>query len=114
MPLCADTFPELSIREMYDDFKGRYPDHCDERISFVKLGEEECEVCLTHEEHMKTQHNEEDEEGNTCGEYQVVSVHKTNAARSREMYKNENAKETNIGDTYFSADMQKVIMLYLV
>ena len=39
------------------------------------------------------------------------SVHKTNAARSREMYKNDNAKETNIEDAYFSADMQKVIML---
>ena len=66
---------------------------------------------MTHDEHMKNQHNEEDEEGNTCDECQAFSVHKTNAARSREMYKNDNAKETNIEDAYFSADMQKAIML---
>ena len=62
--------------EMYDDFKGKHPGCCcyetyrkavaDEKISFVKLGEEECEECMTYEQHLKTHENDEDEERRAC------------------------------------------------
>ena len=29
-------------------------------------------MCLTLDEHMKNQHNDEDEEGNTCDECQAI------------------------------------------
>ena len=60
--------PELSVRIMHDDFKPLYPNinvHYTTylrglRISFAKLGEEECEMCIEHDHHQlrdKTRYN---------------------------------------------------------
>ena len=65
--------PELMIKFLFGDFKERHPEIkvLNDRykkevvrmnISFVKLGEEECEHCIMYENHE----HDNLEEGNTC------------------------------------------------
>ena len=58
---CSPT--QLPIRFMNSDFKRKHPGNDKSeyetyrrsmKISFTKLGEEECERCAAHEEHLKT------------------------------------------------------------
>jgi len=54
--------PEITITEMFHDYNSKHPKKCSydsyrkvvdkENISFCKLGEEECEVCLLHANHV--------------------------------------------------------------
>ena len=77
-------------------------------ISFVKLGEEECEYCIMYEQH---EHDGNDEIGNTCKKYDGWKLHVERAKVSRELYRVDAALEPSPSSAYFSADMQKVIML---
>ena len=64
--------PEFTISDMFSDFKEKYPDksvHYSSyyrvvrmKISFVKLGEEECQVCDSHEHHHIHVHKEDGKE----------------------------------------------------
>ena len=65
--------PEFTISGMFNDFKEKYPDKSvhyssyyravsDMEISFVKLGEEECEICDSHEHHLIDVHKEDGKE----------------------------------------------------
>ena len=70
--------PEFNISSMFEDFKVKNPDtviHYSSyhairswKISFVKLGEEECEKCNAHEHHLIDVHQEDEKElKKTCG-----------------------------------------------
>ena len=61
------VLPEHSVSSMHKDFIAWYPDdrisysYCQNKvksfnISFVKLGEEECEICKLHITHLKVEH----------------------------------------------------------
>ena len=78
------------------------------KISFTKLGEEECETCLQHAEHEKS-HTEEMVDCPECLRWQK---HKQSALQSRLRYK-EDAETSSWpdGTSVRSADLQKVIML---
>ena len=73
-------------------------------ISFAKLGEEECEVCIKHELHTCISPIEIPWE--ECSQYEN---HKVKAIKGRELYKKnaEHNQENNI----FSVDLKKVVML---
>lgn len=109
--------PELTITGMHKDFKAKYPNVsvCDEtyrkivddmNISFAKLGEEECEVCLLYNSH---EHDNEDVQ--ECTKCIGWRVHNERARQARSCYIAD--KEAQIDRDYpvFSTDMQKVIML---
>ena len=89
-------------------------------ISFVKLGEEECERCDLHKRHLETHKLEEvpndGKENNkrtydnceSCGDF--ISQIKT-ASQARESYRRDKDRELNDDELITSVDMKKVIML---
>jgi len=110
--------PELTIKYLFDDFKERHPEIkvsydrykkevARMNISFVKLGEEECEDCIMYENH---EHGNI-EEGNPCETCNSWKAHVERAKVSRKLYKEDAALESTPSKAYFSVDMQKVIML---
>ncbi|KAK4887418.1 hypothetical protein RN001_003689 [Aquatica leii] len=79
-------------------------------ISFAHLGHEECEICENHKLH-DVSHSRENLDPNykICKSWQV---HKEKYTNAREAYKEDVKKSKMISDTlFFSADLQKVIML---
>ena len=76
-------------------------------ISFVKLGEEECEHCIMYENHE----HDNLEEGNTCETCDSQKVHAEKAKVSRKLYKEDAELESAPSKAYFSIEIQKVIML---
>ena len=107
--------PEISVRDMHQDYAARYPQHhCSYEfyrktvksmnISFVKLGEEECELCLQHEVHKKDCSAEE------CDVCRSWSLHIESARTSRMHYKTDLDKD-DADEVFLSCDMQKIIML---
>ena len=123
---------DITIKFMHADYKDNHPgiDKCeyetyrktvsDLNISFTKLGEEECEKCTAHEEHLQTpgHHGEGGgglvEDGNAPGECDVCREwreHKDRAKASREMYQDNSKQEWPAECCVRSVDLQKVIML---
>ena len=76
-------------------------------ISFVKLGEEECEDCIMYENH---EHGNL-EEGNAVENCDSWKAHVERANVSRKLYKEDAGLEPTPSKAYFSVDMQKAIML---
>ena len=91
-------------------------------ISFVKLGEEECESCKLHSINLKDvrlfvkrcrssyrrSRWKEKKECNTCDNY---TTHISKAIEARSMYKAEKDRKWEPNEVVISVDMQKVIML---
>ena len=80
------------------------------RISFTKLGHEECELCesfsLHSAEHTRDNLNQ------TCDVCIKWQNHIRKAGESRQEYRNDSATENrNLSHVMFCADLQKVIML---
>ena len=122
--------PEFNVSGMYKDFCTSNPvkisyNYYNKKvkkmnISFVKLGEEECERCDLHERHLETHKPEEvpndGKENNkrtydnceSCGDF--ISHIKT-ASQARESYRRDKDRELNDDELIASVDMQKVIML---
>ena len=120
--------PELTIQSMLNDYNSRrekntsYSKYQTEirkmNISFAKLGEERCEKCMEHQEHVKDVHsnvkNVETDDGESiypeictiCIEY---NHHIDNANSTGNEYKKD--KEGDPDKAYYSVDMQKVMML---
>ena len=71
-------------------------------ISFTKLGEEECEVCLSHSHHICPLPG-------MCEECTSFEKHQKTANITRKMYKKDSSNNQN--NDKFSADLQKVVML---
>ncbi|KAL2102709.1 hypothetical protein ACEWY4_001877 [Coilia grayii] len=109
---------DITIKSMYDDFKQN--NRCSYEtyrkainnlnIGFTKLGEEECEVCLRHNIHMK-QHEVVSTAGGGCETCQKWEVHHYHAIRGREHYRMDAEKEEEVHSVVRSVDLQKVIML---
>jgi hypothetical protein len=78
-------------------------------ISFTKLGEEQCEVCVVHEAHAKT-HGSDDEKAG-CTECIAWQRHFDKAERGRELYREDAMRRFGEDFSYRSVDLQKVIML---
>ena len=76
-------------------------------ISFVTLGEEECEDCIMYENH---EHGNI-EEGNTCKTCDSWKAHVESAKVSRKLCKEDTELESTPSKAYFSIGMQKVIVL---
>jgi len=113
---------DITIETMHKDFSARHKDiKCSYElyrtvvktlnISFTKLGHEECEVCEFFNLHNPL--HKKDTLDTDCASCQTWSDHIRKATATREEYVRD--KEVNITrDTnhlFFSADLQKVIML---
>lgn len=79
-------------------------------ISFAHLGHEECEVCENHKLHNVSHSRENlDLDCEICKSWQI---HKKKFTVARKAYKEDVKKSKIVSDTlFFSADLQKVIML---
>ena len=107
---------EISIKSMYDDFKSTHSlDKCSYEtyckivaelgISFTKLGEEQCDVCLLHDLHLPCKDAQACE---ACAEWQQ---HIDNAKTARGLYQSDAAREQQDECAIISTDMQKVMLL---
>ena len=112
---------EITITLMHDDFKEKFPDKkCsfttyrdtvrNMNISFIKLGEEECEICLRRQ--IQCPNGAKQNEGQlcTCEVCAHYKIHIESANRARERYKADAVKDGN-ETSVKSVDLQKVIML---
>ena len=110
--------PELTSYGMYDDFNTKHPGVCAietyrkkiraMNISFVKLGEEECEDCVEFKQHQQNQRHEDGEE---CAKCKNHDKHLEMARIGRAMYRQDKEREVGDNEVVISSDMQKVIML---
>lgn len=109
--------PELTITDMHKDFKDKYPNVsvCYEtyrkvvdemNISFAKLGEEECELCLVFNSH---EHDNEDVQ--LCSKCSSWREHNERARKARERYIADKEALADNDCPVLSTDMQKVLML---
>ena len=116
-PLRRYLPPEITIRDMHQDFIAKYPGHkcsyeiyrtvvSSMKISFVKLGEEECELCLMHETHKNNNCTE-----TACQSCSLWSDHMQAAQISRRHYQDDAERTVEDNEAVLSVDMQKVIML---
>ncbi|XP_050304070.1 uncharacterized protein LOC126741611 isoform X1 [Anthonomus grandis grandis] len=103
---------------MNKDFIARNPDitcNCNsfwiilkkKNISFTKLGHEECELCEIFE---NDEHGKENLDP-SCEICQKYTIHSKKAEQSRALYKEDANKINPKNEVYYSADLQKVIML---
>lgn len=112
---------DITIKEMHEDFKSKYSTHISYdlyrsvlrsmKISFTKLGNEECEQCEEYGIHKST-HGISDNETGECNDCQSYQKHKNQYTNARLEYQQDS--ELSINDTstaYYSADLQKVVML---
>ena len=112
--------PELSLKEMYEDFNAKHPNICKKEryrkvlksmnISFGKLGEEECEVCTAHKAHMENQQHV-DEDMNNCSACTEMSHHLEKSRIVRHKYTYDKERSLDDDEVVVSVDMQKIIML---
>ena len=104
--------PELTIKFLFDDFKERHPEIkvsydrykkevARMNISFVKLGEEECEDCIMYENH---EHDNIEEE-NTCETCDSWKAHAEREKDLRKFYKEDAELESTPSKAYFSIDI---------
>ena len=108
--------PELTVRDMYKDFAQKYPSvagyHTYRKmvssmnISFVKLGEEECEECMLYQKH-----HHGDSQNETCVDCDNWKKHVERARISRKHYQDDALTDHDPTVAIMSVDMQKVIML---
>jgi hypothetical protein len=107
----------LTIREMHNNFKEKYPSSLcsyttyrnvvnENNISFTKLGEEQCETCMLHQLHPK--HTNEEQLCEHCLNWEQ---HIKSATEARHAYKDDGEKLHDPNHRIVSVDMQKVIML---
>ena len=94
-------------------------------ISFVKLGEEECERCDLHDKHLEDIHkldkhelsnpDENEKYGKPifvdCADCVDFEFHINTATEARERYREEKNREWTDNEKVESVDMQEVIML---
>ena len=125
--------PEFTASSMFNDFNERHPEHEIHystyyravramKISFVKLGEEECEMCDEHEHHLIDVHIEEVKElkktrgtslpkHDNCDKCNEYGKHVVLAIEAREHYNEDAQKTLCTNEIIMSVDLQKVMML---
>ena len=127
--------PEFDCCAMHRDYVKEHPENVVSyayyskmvkslNISFVKLGEEECELCELHSNHLKETEKiamEGDEpvckkkKGNEkrvvdgCAVCSTFSKHTETSNRSREEYKHDKERKVQDNEVVISTDMQQVL-----
>ena len=110
---------QLSIAEMHRDYLVSGGSHSYEiyrkevklkNISLAKLGEEECENCLIHNDH-KCPGSDSTTTSVECHHCNEHDQHLKRSALSRHYYQIDAAKNNSTVESIFSVDLQKVIML---
>lgn len=112
---------DVNITLMYQDFKTKYP-NCQfsyylyrevvssMKISFAKLGHEQCWVCESFDLHSKlSSHKKDDVLDSNCEECSKFVVHKKKYTSARKHYQADSSTATN-EPVVVSADLQKVIL----
>lgn len=113
---------EISATYMYNGFKEKFPEmHCsydhyreilkNMNISFVKLRNEECEICETYNQHIKSNMDHKNQHLYACNICMKWSEYHERFTNSREIYKLHSKNNGDIEHVIVSADLQKVIML---
>ena len=128
--------PEFDCRFMHRDYIEEFPEYTVSyayyykvlkslNISFVKLGEEECEKCELQSKHLLHEHPELDviepetkrrktvdkRSVDGCETCMIFKVHIDIANRCREEYKKDKERKLEEKEVVVSTDMQKVVML---
>ena len=116
----------MTVVEMYSNYREKHPDEkvCYEsyqktfvsmKVSFTKLGEEECEVCETFKQHKCPKNRYEvediDNDEKTCETCKKHKNHHERAKISREVYRKDASLNKTSEGAYLSMDMQKILML---
>ena len=91
----------------------------EKNISFAKLGTEECENCLEFDEHpcSRNRNNktpppqQQQQQQQICEVCVAHELHVTNDKNARMAYKSDSSKVNTVEESYFSVDLQKVVML---
>lgn len=107
---------EVTVRAMHEEFKKEKQSEMSYdtfnqifksmNISMATLGHEECEICETHELHMKICTCE-----TTCEISQAYRSHKDKYTKARIEYQKDSHSQHGRDEIFLSADLQKVIML---
>jgi len=109
--------PDLTITATHNDFKQRHPTVTvgyetyrkvvdDLNISFAKLGEEECELCI-----MYTRHDHDNQDIELCSKCTEWREHNDRARLARVNYLADKDTPNDKNCARFTTDMQKIIML---
>lgn len=111
---------DITIKQMHKDYLFKFNNPCsydlyrkivvnDKKISFTKLGHEECETCeeFTLHEKNHTKENLDDQ----CDRCQLWSKHINRAKAARSMYRSNADSNFDEKTICVSADLQKIIML---
>ncbi|XP_077091400.1 uncharacterized protein LOC143742433 isoform X2 [Siphateles boraxobius] len=111
---------DVSIQLMYKDYKEKKSPKCsyetyrkavkERKISFTKLGEEECETCLRQDVHFRAEHPGE-ASIQECHHCEKWEEHKKRAERGRHHYRLDAERQELDNLSIRSVDLQKVIML---
>lgn len=111
---------DISVTDMHKDFIGKHMNVSYEvyrsvlksmKISFSKLGHEECESCEKYNLH-KTSHSQDDAVRKNCENCNAWDEHKKMYTAARENYKKDvELSKTDTNTLFYSVDLQKVIML---
>lgn len=111
---------EVTIQFMFNDFLEKHPDHPiisyelyrkvvkDMNISFAKLGHEECEICEQYGIHNAKADELRHRNCSVCVDF---DKHKERYILARKNYDSDRKSMKSADVGYFSADLQKVIML---
>lgn len=113
---------DVTIRFMHKDFCEKHPQdpvsyelyrqHVKNmNIGFTLLGNEECETCESYKLHKKeTSHDIEENILENCEKCTPFVLHHKKYVAARKLYEEHKTKQDQ-DNVYFSADLQKVIML---
>lgn len=110
---------DVTIKAMHDDFVSKHNIVCsyqvyrqmvqDVKISFVKLGHEECEKC--EEFNLHNPQHKHDSLSDSCTVCQNWFKHMSRAQEAQHQYRQDAEADDFNQRIVFSADLQKVVML---
>lgn len=114
--------PEITIKSMFAEFEKKYPNFCsydkyrkvvqELNISFCKLGEEQCEMCLIQSKHRcEALTTDSSLKNSDCAECQQSLEHKELVAKVRQLYTLDKDSPCPADHSYYTVDLQKVLMM---
>lgn len=114
---------DVTVKMMYEDFCEKHPgvkisydlyrkQIKSLNISFAQLGNEECESCEAQKIHCKIEDHDLKTPPDDCQKCKDFGDHKLRANKARMLYaQHKEQTDNDRGHIYFSADLEKVIML---
>ena len=110
---------DVTIKAMHADFISKHNVACsyeiyrevvhDMKISFVKLGNEECDKC--EEFNLHDPNHQKDSVSENCEVCQNWTTHMRKAGEARDQYRRDADEDGSSRRIIFSADLEKVVML---